>query len=148
MIAVAAFTLVLGGACEDTTAPDLSLPAGARRFTPEPVFREWWAQVEACAGRQASFDAVSWYVVPGEVPFEAPGVARAVLGYWHPADNRIVLLEWVPNRTSLVRHEASASHDLSIQRMKPMRTFNPVRAVLLIVVGAIFFVVLGLGLLR
>lgn len=29
-----------------------------------------------------------------------------------------------------------------------MRTFNPVRAVLLIVVGAIFFVVLGLGLLR
>ena len=57
-------------------------------------------------GTQASFDAVSWFVVPGEVPFEAPGIPHAVLGYWHPADNRIVLLEWAPNRTSLVRHEA------------------------------------------
>jgi hypothetical protein len=25
---------------------------------------------------------------------------------WHPSDNRIVLLEWVPSRSSLVRHEA------------------------------------------
>ena len=105
-LVVAALALVFSGACEGPTAPERSLPAGARRFTPEPIFREWWAQVEACAERQASFDAVSWYVVPGEVPFEAPGVAEAVLGYWHPADNRIVLLEWVPNRTSLVRHEA------------------------------------------
>jgi hypothetical protein len=104
-LVVAALAL-LGGACEEVTAPELSLPLGARRFTPEPIFREWWAQVEACAGRQASFDAVSWYVVPGEVPFEAPGVPHPVLGYWHAADNRIVLLEWVPNRTSLVRHEA------------------------------------------
>lgn len=105
-LVVAAFTLVLSGACEEAVAPDLSLPEGARRFTPEPIFREWWAQVEACAGRRASFDAVSWFMVPGEVPFDAPGVSHAVLGYWHPADNRIVLLEWVPNRTSLVRHEA------------------------------------------
>ena len=57
-------------------------------------------------GTTGLLDAVSWCVVPGEVPFEAPGASRAVLGYWHPADNRIVLLEWVPNRTSLVRHEA------------------------------------------
>lgn len=47
-----------------------------------------------------------WWVVPGEVPFHAPGIARPVLGYWHPSDNRIVLLERVANRTSLVRHEA------------------------------------------
>ena len=105
-LVVAALALSLSGACEDPTASELLLPAGATRFTPEPIFREWWAQVEACAGRQASFDAVSWWVVPGEVPFDAPGVPHPVLGYWHPADNRIVLLEWVPNRTSLVRHEA------------------------------------------
>lgn len=48
-------------------------------------------------------------LVPGEVPFDAPGVALTVLGYCHPADNRIVLLEWGPNRTSLVRHEPLAS---------------------------------------
>jgi hypothetical protein len=33
------------------------------------------------ASNAVSFDAVSRYVVPGEVPFEAPGVPHAVLGY-------------------------------------------------------------------
>jgi hypothetical protein len=93
-------------ACDRATAPIPPLPPGARVFTPEPVFREWWAQMEGCSGRTGSFDAVTWYVVPGEDPFPAPGVGQPVHGYWHPSDNRIVLLEWVPSRSSLVRHEA------------------------------------------
>ena len=34
------------------------------RFTPPSIYRQWWTLTERCAGRQASFDDVSWYVVP------------------------------------------------------------------------------------
>ena len=88
--------------CADTTAP---LPAGARPFTPEAVYREWWSQIVSCSGLTGNFQDVSWYVVPGEDPFTAPGVAQPVIGYWTRDGNRIVLLEWVPNRSALVRHE-------------------------------------------
>jgi hypothetical protein len=63
--------------------------------------------MEACAGRAAPFDAVTWYLVPGETPFRVPRHAQPVLGYWDPADNRIVLLEFLPERRApYIRHEA------------------------------------------
>jgi hypothetical protein len=29
------------------------------------VFREWWSEVEECAGRRSDFEQVQWFVVPG-----------------------------------------------------------------------------------
>jgi hypothetical protein len=89
-------------ACIEVVAP---LPEGASPFTPGPVYREWWRQVEECSGKTGDFDAVSWYVVPGDIPFRIPTIDKPLLGYWNSATNRIVLLEWVPSATELVRHE-------------------------------------------
>ena len=92
--------------CAEPTSP-VSLPDSAREFTPEPVFREWWAQMEVCSAERASFDAVRWYVVPGEEPFHVPGIDYPVVGYWDPTANRIVLLQFLPNqRAPVIRHEA------------------------------------------
>ena len=102
---VAQNVLVLISCASDTTAPPL--PPDAREFTPEAVYRDWWAQVEQCSGRTAVFDDVRWYVVPGEDPFRVDGVAYPVLGYWERQGNRIVLLQYVPDsRAALIRHEA------------------------------------------
>lgn len=54
--------------CKNALVP-LTLPEGSRQFFPEPVFRAWWAQMEVCSGMTSSYDLVTWYVVPGEVPF-------------------------------------------------------------------------------
>ena len=92
--------------CSNALVP-VPLLEGARQFTPEPVFRRWWAQMEVCSGQQSSYDAVTWYVVPGEEPFRVPNHAQPVLGYWDPADNRIVLLQFLPDRRApTIRHEA------------------------------------------
>lgn len=94
------------GSCADETGP-LPLPRGARRFTPDAVYRAWWHEMELCADRSGDFAAVSWYLYPGETPFRVPGHANPVLGYWDPADNRIVLLEFLPERRApYIRHEA------------------------------------------
>ena len=102
--AVLPLLLLAALSCSDAVAP-LPLPDGAVRFTPDPIYREWWAQVEDCAGSTGDFDAVEWYVVPGDRAFYAPGLDRKVLGYWDPGSNRIVVLEWVPSASALVRHE-------------------------------------------
>jgi hypothetical protein len=100
-LALAFLTAMLIG-CED---PVLPLPPTAQQFTPGPVYREWWSQVEGCSGRTGAFDAVRWYVVPGDEPFRVATIRQPVLGYWDSLANRIVLLEWVPSATELVRHE-------------------------------------------
>ncbi len=106
---VVAPTVVLAGwlsGCRDPLAP-VPLPDGAVAFTPEAVYRDWWAQMEVCSGVSASFDDVHWYVVRGEVPFRVKGVDYPVVGYWDPQANRIVLLEYLPNqRAPVIRHEA------------------------------------------
>jgi hypothetical protein len=103
---VVAVALLLLTGCKETLVP-LPLPEGSRPFVPEPVFRAWWAQMEACSGKSAPFDRVTWYVVPGEVPFRVPNHPQPVVGYWDPADNRIVVLQFLPNRRApLIRHEA------------------------------------------
>ena len=96
----------LVSSCAGVVEP-LALPPGSFRFDPEPVFRAWWAQMESCSGKRASFDAVTWYAIPGETPFRVPRHDYAVVGYWDPADNRIVLLQYLPlRRASYIRHEA------------------------------------------
>ena len=103
---VVALAFALFTSCRTSVAP-LTLPAGSFQFQPEPVYRAWWAQMETCSGRKASFDAVTWYAIPGDRPFRVPGHNYDVVGYWDPADNRIVLLQFLPDRrASYIRHEA------------------------------------------
>lgn len=101
---LAAWAILSCAACADASAPT-PLPLEATRFEPEPVFRDWWTQIQECSGRSGDYDAVTWYYVPGEEPFHAPGLDKVVIGYWDPAGNRIVLLQFVPNRSALIRHE-------------------------------------------
>lgn len=97
--------LFIAVGCEDGFAP-VPLPPNAFPFTPEPVYRAWWAQIEQCAGRRGSFDAVRWYAVPGEEPFSVPRHPRPVYGYWNAVENHIVLLQYLPNRRApIIRHE-------------------------------------------
>jgi hypothetical protein len=100
---VAATTLIV----PSCTNPVTPLPDTAAEFVPETVYREWWHQMEECSGRTASFDDVRWYVVPGEEPFHVAGVDHAVVAYWDPRGNRIVVLQYLPNqRAPTIRHEA------------------------------------------
>ena len=91
--------------CGDHPAAPSALPESAVPFTPEPVYRTWWDQVEACSGTAGPFEDVRWYVVPGDRPFVVPALGRTVLGYWDPGTNSIVVLQWVPSAAALVRHE-------------------------------------------
>ena len=87
--------------CDSPTAP--SLPAGAVRFTPPSIYRQWWALTEQCSGRQGTYDAIAWYVVPDVSTL--PGT-KGLSGYWY-ADNRIVLAGAYDGIAAgdLVRHE-------------------------------------------
>ena len=88
-------------ACESPTAP--RLPAGAVRFTPPSIYRQWWTLTEACSGRQDNYDAISWYVVPDA--YTLPGT-NGLNGLWY-GDNRIVLSGGDDGIAAgdLVRHE-------------------------------------------
>jgi len=88
-------------ACDSPTA--VQLPAGAVRFTPPSVYRQWWALTEQCSGRQGSFDAISWYVVPDARTL--PGTNR-LNGLWYGTDQ--IVLTGANDGISagdLVRHE-------------------------------------------
>lgn len=93
--------LQLLAAC-DATAP--SLPQAAERFTPLPVYQQWWDLTEQCSGLSGSLAAVTWYRVPGtsEIPL---GDGTMVAGFWDGASNRIVLASESELQGDLVRHE-------------------------------------------
>ncbi len=92
--------------CGSVTAP-IPLPDGARQFVPEAVFADWWREMELCSGQTAEYAAVKWYAVPGEDPFTVSTHRGPVVGYWDPGSNRIVVLQYLPNRRApVIRHEA------------------------------------------
>jgi len=104
VVSVVVATTLIVPACSDPATP---LPDTATEFFPEAVYREWWHQMEECSGRTASFDDVRWYFVPGEEPFHVAGVDHAVVGYWDPNGNKIVVLQYLPNqRAPTIRHES------------------------------------------
>jgi hypothetical protein len=94
--------LLAAAACDLTTAPAL-LPDGAVSFTPPAHYALWWDAVEACAGKEAQFSQVQWYVVPHAETFEIRGHEWA--GWWWEAGNRIILAEGYRDRGLTVRHE-------------------------------------------
>lgn len=96
------FLLLSLAACESPTG----LPPGAQRFTPPAVYRQWWALTETCSGLQGDFDAVQWYVVPGErtIQLDDGAVTSAA---WDAKRNRILIAAGPDGRYAgdLVRHE-------------------------------------------
>lgn len=79
---------------------DISL---AERFAPPGEWRSWWLEMEACAHRSGSFDAVRWY--------QAPDLGPKVLGMWQPLHG-IYVIPFVlrVNLKATVQHEML--HDL------------------------------------
>ena len=88
--------------CEMPTDP--ALPGNAIRFTPPPVYAQWWALTEECSGITRSLDAVQFYRIPNAstIPDNTYGEVAA---YWSPASNRIVLADFYEMQGQLVRHE-------------------------------------------
>lgn len=98
---------LLVAACAERLEP-APLPPDAAPFGPPPLYREWWAQVEACAGRSAAFQRVRWFVVPDGHALVANGQRDD--GIWIERYRYIVLAEAWVNDGRLVRHEML--HDL------------------------------------
>ena len=76
-------------------------PLGASSWSPPAAYRTWWQQTEACSGKTGDFDAVQWFVVPGEV-FDCPD--GSCVGRWEPGQ-RIYLASVYANHEMVVRHE-------------------------------------------
>ena len=87
-------------ACEGVFEP--VFPPAAIAFTPPPEYRVWWEVVESCSGRQASYDAVGWFRVPG---FHLAVKGESAAGVWFASSNRIALADGWRYNGSLVRHE-------------------------------------------
>ncbi|HTA74768.1 MAG TPA: hypothetical protein VK733_10865 [Gemmatimonadaceae bacterium] len=85
-------------------APTTPLPSGAERFSPPPVYAEWWGLTEACSGLTGDFSGVTWYRIPNSqtVPF---GEGELVNGLWEGDGNRIILGGDDLEDGDLVRHE-------------------------------------------
>jgi hypothetical protein len=88
-------------ACRAHTAP---LPAGAERFSPPPIYAQWWDLTEACSGLTGDFSRVSWYRVPNSktVPYREGVLAE---GLWQSGSNRIILGGDNVEKGDIVRHE-------------------------------------------
>lgn len=46
-------------------SPPTGVPDDFEPFEPPLVYRDWYAQVEACAERTGDFGRIRWYLVPG-----------------------------------------------------------------------------------
>ena len=103
-----AVALAVAIACAERLEP-APLPPDAVPFGPPPVYAQWWADVEACAGRQAPAGRVRWFVVPRVESFVADG--RRDNGLWIDHYRYIVLAESGLSDSLLVRHEML--HDLT-----------------------------------
>jgi hypothetical protein len=94
-----AVVLVASG-CTDLFGPDF--PAAAQAFAAPPVYANWWAVVQECAGTRRSFSAVRWYSVPADFRLQVRGADVDGVVY---EDQRVVLREEFRMNGSLVRHE-------------------------------------------
>ena len=90
-------------ACLDSFAP-----AGAVPFTPHPVYRVWWEEIERCAGLSGDFDRVEWYEVPG-LSYSCPAHEGRCDGWWR-SPHTIYMAQGLLYNRRLAEHEML--HDL------------------------------------
>jgi len=70
-------------------------------FQPPAVYRQWWAETEACAGRRGDFARIRWIVVHAP-SFDCPS-GRCV-GRWEATGEIYLARDWVGHEM-VVRHE-------------------------------------------
>ena len=89
-------------ACEQPTG--IPFPPNAVPFSPPSVYREWWTLTEECSGRQGSYDAISWWVLPNAVTLPGTDGLNAA---WFDNGNRIIIAGGAEGIEAgdLVRHE-------------------------------------------
>jgi hypothetical protein len=90
--------LLLVGACAESNLE----PENARALEPPPVYRTWWAEVQACADLSAPFQRVRWY--------EASQIINRESGTEHVG-------AWLPPHTILIHSqrlllEAAVKHEM------------------------------------
>lgn len=85
----------VGASCSDALpVDDFRMPVEE----PPPLYRSLWADVEACSGLTAPFEAVDWYLTPA---FPEDG---AILGQWN--DRGEIILRWDTRFSRVVvKHE-------------------------------------------
>jgi hypothetical protein len=82
----------------------VSSVTGRRAFNPPTVYREWWAAIESCSGRQAPLDRIRWYLADA-----VSGDGLVARARWS-APHDIIIVAGYENDSTLVRHEML--HDL------------------------------------
>jgi hypothetical protein len=76
-------------------------PTDAVRFNPPPHYREVWRTAEACTGKTADFDKVTWYEMPGN-SFSTPDGSS--IGWWE--GHTITIAHDWKTTDWLIKHEA------------------------------------------
>lgn len=92
----------------------IAVSSGACRYSPDgaapliapAIYRMWWAELERCAEKTASFERIHFWTVTGTT-FPCPG--GPCVGRWQSPHNVYIADGWV-NNASLVKHEML--HDL------------------------------------
>ena len=97
-----ALLALAGLACDSLTDP--ALPHAARLLTPPAIYARWWSMTEACSGLSRDMSAITWYVTPGSTSI-SDGHGSAVVGYYSPLSNRIVLADTAYITPTQIRHE-------------------------------------------
>ena len=76
-------------------------PAGSQPWEAPAIYREWWAETEACSGLSGNFDRVEWMVVPGQ---SFPCSSGDCVGHWQPGHTIFLASDWTQHEM-VVRHE-------------------------------------------
>jgi len=93
-------------------------PAGSQPWEPPAVYRQWWAETEACSGLSGNFDRVEWMTVPGA---SFPCSSGDCVGHWDPDHKIFLASDWTLHEM-VVRHEML--HDLMRRSGHPSPPFG------------------------
>ncbi len=88
-----------------TTEPDTALPSGAKAFVPSASYAGWWSKTEQCAEKNADYQRIEWYVVPGATTFQTPEGEKVGLRIQRGSEIQIVIAEAYVTHEMVVRHE-------------------------------------------
>ncbi len=120
-IQVAAFALVLAGGCSAFSPSEIELPVGAVPLIAPTTYQAWFEKTERCSGLKATYQNITWYVVPGAATFETN--AGPKVGMWEKSGSvtRIVLAGRFTDHEMVVRHEML--HDILDREGHPPEYF-------------------------
>jgi hypothetical protein len=91
--------LVLLAGCASIT--DVT-PSSAVPFAPPPIYRVYWAELEACSGLAGNFDNIQWFAVPR---ITMPNGSGEAAGLWFQDGNRIYIEQAYVDNWLIIKHE-------------------------------------------